>query len=86
MAQPGDGVLADRAGVGRQGGGEVVVHADTAGLVPGPSEVHRCPGGGGHGGQGPRDGGAGAQGDEPDLAVVELGQHGLGGELGVEDQ
>ena len=29
---------------------------------------------------------AGAQGDEPDLAVVEFGEHGLGGELGVEDQ
>jgi hypothetical protein len=29
---------------------------------------------------------AGAQGDEPDAAVVELGQDGLGGELGVEDQ
>jgi hypothetical protein len=29
---------------------------------------------------------AGAQGDESDLAVVELGEDGLGGELGVEDQ
>jgi len=29
---------------------------------------------------------AGAQGDEPDLAVVELGEHSLGRELGVEDE
>ena len=29
---------------------------------------------------------AGAQGDESDAAVVEFGEHGLGGELGVEDQ
>ena len=43
--------------------------------------------GGGQGGQGLGDAWvAGAQGDEPDLAVVELGQHGLGGELRIEDQ
>jgi hypothetical protein len=29
---------------------------------------------------------SGPQGDEPDAAVVEFGEHGLGGELGVEDQ
>jgi hypothetical protein len=29
---------------------------------------------------------AGSQGNELDLAVVELGEDGLGGELGVEDQ
>jgi len=38
-------------------------------------------------GQGLGDAGvAGAQGDEPDVAVVEFGQDGLGGELGIEDQ
>ena len=60
---------------------------DAAGLAAGPAEGHGGPGGGGQGGQGLGDAGvAGAQGDEPDLAVVEIGEDGLGGELGVEDQ
>jgi len=38
VAQPGDGELADRAGVGRQLRGWVVVQVDAAGLVFGPAE------------------------------------------------
>ena len=87
VAQAGDGELADRARVGRQGRGGVVVHFDAAGLAAGPAEGHGCPGGGGQGGQGLGDAGvAGAQGDEPDLPVIQFGEDGLGGELGVEDQ
>ena len=87
VAQAGNGELADRAGVGRQRGGGVVVDLDAAGLAAGPAQGHGFPGAGGQGGQGFGDAGvAGAQGDEPDLAVVEFGEDGLGGELGVEDQ
>jgi hypothetical protein len=61
VAQAGDGELADRAGVGRQGRFGVVVHFDAAGLVPGPAEAHRGPGAGGQGGQGRGDAGGRAR-------------------------
>ena len=87
VAEPGDGELADRPGVGRQGRGGVVVHFDAAGLAAGPAEGHGFPGAGWECGQGFGDAGvAGSQGDEPDLAVVEFGEDGLGGELGIEDE
>ena len=87
MAESGDGELADRAGVGRQGGGGVVVDLDPAGLAACPAEGDGSPGAGGQGGQLSGDAGvAGPQRDEPDLPVIELGEDGLGGELGIEDQ
>ena len=87
MSQAGDGELADRAGVGRQQRGGVIVDFDAAGRAAGPAEGHGASRRGGQGGQGLGDAGvAGAQGDEPDAAVIQLGQDGLGGELGVEDQ
>jgi hypothetical protein len=87
VAQAADGGLADRAGVGRQRGGGVVVDVDAAGGVPCAAEGQGGPSGGGQGGQRCGEGGvADAQGDEPDAAVVELGQDGLGGEPGIEDQ
>ena len=61
--------------------------ADPAGLAAGAGDGQRGPGAGRQGVQGGGEfGGAGPQGDEPDAAVGEFGELGLGGDLGVEDQ
>src|SRR5207247_2127441 len=87
VAEPGDGELADGAGVGGQPGGGVFVDLDSAGLAAGAGHGQGGPGLGREGVEGGGEfGGSGAPGEEADAAVVEFGQLGLGGDFGVEDQ
>ena len=58
---------------------------DAAGPAVGPAQGHEGLGAGGQGGQ-CRGTGVGLRVDAPDLAVVEFGQDGLGGELEVENE